>query len=641
MTNTVPDYKRQALKQRRAQLIEEYNAASAQLAQSLNEVDRVRLGRQIEHLERQIRETDTQLGQNQVTDDTQREMTVKPESEQHQSLQPDEQSNVNADARPRPKRKPITAQLWVWFLVVVLLGFILDVVVNLGSLLGLSRCVALWLASALVLVSGVAIFGFSLLPEQRSQHMKTERAILILLTFSITLVLGGVALASCTDGNRCPTVELVASPEQVCPGNRILLTTNAHDPEGDPLNFTWSSGEPGLISEGRVVPDASNVFVPQPGSAGKTVRIDVTVDDGHCGETVSASTAVRVLQCEQPPATDTLTASPSPTNTPIVTATDSPTATPTSMAAPQARVIAPSLDVRNGPGLTYLTNVQDGDRVPYVTSLLGGYASDEEVIRIFVVPPSASEGGSSNLYPQSINRCNGNDGAFVKDGRWEQPILVGLPITKDVGLPYDIVVTKATDEGNAAVLAEIQTWCDDNPEERWPGFAELPRGVTEVQRISVIRSDRESDPAPNPSGVQLPGQLEINNIQDGQQVGDQELLSGTFANVAADDSIWVLVYTSFGKWFPQSSAPCDGIHTTIPTETQWQVTSSFRDGKSGERYDVVVVVANREANAFFDQKQRQWCEEASGSPDYKWPGLFTIELPEGITEKDRIEVFHQ
>lgn len=63
MSNPLPDYKLKALERRRTALIEEYEAASAQLDRVLSEVERLRLQRQADDLERQIQEIDDQLGQ--------------------------------------------------------------------------------------------------------------------------------------------------------------------------------------------------------------------------------------------------------------------------------------------------------------------------------------------------------------------------------------------------------------------------------------------------------------------------------------------------------------------------------------------------------------------------------------------------
>lgn len=57
----LPDYKRRALEERRAALVEEYEAANAQLSRELADVNRKRIERQIADLERQIAEIEVQL----------------------------------------------------------------------------------------------------------------------------------------------------------------------------------------------------------------------------------------------------------------------------------------------------------------------------------------------------------------------------------------------------------------------------------------------------------------------------------------------------------------------------------------------------------------------------------------------------
>ena len=61
MSSTLPDYKRRALESRRAHLIEEFEAANAQLSHVLSDVERLRLRRTADDLERQIGEIDVQL----------------------------------------------------------------------------------------------------------------------------------------------------------------------------------------------------------------------------------------------------------------------------------------------------------------------------------------------------------------------------------------------------------------------------------------------------------------------------------------------------------------------------------------------------------------------------------------------------
>jgi hypothetical protein len=54
-----------------------------------------------------------------------------------------------------------------------------------------------------------------------------------------------------------------------------------------------------------------------------------------------------------------------------------------------------------------------------------------------------------------------------------------------------------------------------------------------------------------------------------------------------------------------------------------------------------IEAADQEANASLDEQQREWCKEAAVTPGFKWPGLLTIKLPDGIAEKDRIQVVHK
>ena len=59
----LPDYKRKALEGRRADLVEEYEAVNAQLRRTLSDADELKLKRQQRHLEDQIAEVESELGQ--------------------------------------------------------------------------------------------------------------------------------------------------------------------------------------------------------------------------------------------------------------------------------------------------------------------------------------------------------------------------------------------------------------------------------------------------------------------------------------------------------------------------------------------------------------------------------------------------
>lgn len=61
MSTTVPDYKRQALEKRLAQLLEEHQAANDQLGRTLGAADTLKLKRQIEALDSEIEQVDREL----------------------------------------------------------------------------------------------------------------------------------------------------------------------------------------------------------------------------------------------------------------------------------------------------------------------------------------------------------------------------------------------------------------------------------------------------------------------------------------------------------------------------------------------------------------------------------------------------
>lgn len=180
------DIKRQTLADQLKALREEYLAASAQLARTLSDVDRVRLQRQLSDLEERITATEAEI--------TALDRSPEVANEPNGGDPPTPPVPV-PDPPQKPSRK---VPIWIWYFVVVLLGFVLGVVTDLVQLLNLSSCTGLWLAAALALISGVAILGFSWLPEQRSLHLRRDRIILVGLTLVCTMGLAAYALAICS-----------------------------------------------------------------------------------------------------------------------------------------------------------------------------------------------------------------------------------------------------------------------------------------------------------------------------------------------------------------------------------------------------------------------------------------------------------
>jgi hypothetical protein len=271
-----------------------------------------------------------------------------------------------------------------------------------------------------------------------------------------------------------------------------------------------------------------------------------------------------------------------------------------------------------------ITNVRPGDEVAQTITLIGTYPVTLTAdLWVFVVPP----GG--RYYPQSMNACNRERTPKV-NGKWEMRVGFGGP--DNVAQPFRIVLTAADTQASQLIVDTLHTWCQAG---NYPGFEQLPPGVTPIEAITVIRSADPADrwgPAPAISNIELPGEVTITSLANGAQVPQWLTLLGAYTPAATYD-IWVLVYPTNGRWYPQSTNACAGVHTQ-KSGGRWQVPAGFGGaGNVGEPFDIVVVLANATASMFFDAKQKEWCLANN------YPGWLTIELPQGIAEKARIRVY--
>jgi hypothetical protein len=173
-------------------------------------------------------------------------------------------------------------------------------------------------------------------------------------------------------------------------------------------------------------------------------------------------------------------------------------------------------------------------------------------------------------------------------------------------------------------------WCAAGD---YPGFEKLPDEVTEVHRIhGLVRTAEQWERPPDISNTQLDGQVAITNVADRDSVPAITPVTGTYRNTT--DDIWVLVFPSYARWCPQSETPCVTAHA-LQENGQWQAPKVSFGGEPGGAFDVVVIVADQEASAFFDAKLKLWCKAGY------YPGLRTIELPQEIDEKARVRVYRQ
>jgi hypothetical protein len=275
-----------------------------------------------------------------------------------------------------------------------------------------------------------------------------------------------------------------------------------------------------------------------------------------------------------------------------------------------------------------ISNVKDGDLVAQKITLIGKCpANFEDDLWVFVVAPNG------NFYPQTANAKDDNWRTPILGNNWETTIGLGQP--DEDGKFFTILLATADKDASKIISEMLKKWSTEN---YYPGWKRLPSGVKELKRVNVIRNAEKFAWAPKISNVELPGDVHFTNIKEDATVSWQMDLLG---NCTTDikDHIWVLVRPAYydDLWYPQSINPCGGIHVQ-KAGLRWRSWGTFGDKRvnNGDPFDVVAVLANDKADKFFDDKQREWCEN-NGT----YPGLFSIELPQGIQEKDRVRVYRR
>lgn len=94
--------------------------------------------------------------------------------------------------------------------------------------------------------------------------------------------------------NHPPTITCSADRTSVFVGERVHITTNASDPDGDPLTYTWST------NGGQIVGSGAAVDLDTSGAAPGNYTVTVRVDDGRGGAADCTST-IEVKAVPPPP----------------------------------------------------------------------------------------------------------------------------------------------------------------------------------------------------------------------------------------------------------------------------------------------------------------------------------------------------
>jgi hypothetical protein len=269
-------------------------------------------------------------------------------------------------------------------------------------------------------------------------------------------------------------------------------------------------------------------------------------------------------------------------------------------------------------------NVSLGGGVARSISVIGKYPPQQaEDLWVFVVPV----GG--RYYPQSYNAC-GRERTPKNNGLWEMRVHFGGD--SDVGIRFQILLTSADAAASQSIADTLKAWCDAK---NYQGFEKLPQGVTLLDWIEVVRTSDIWGTAPLISNTDLPGDVLITSPVDQAPVVHSTTVRGTYSSDALA-AIWVLVYATDGRWYPQSPDACRGKPAS-KANGQWKTPSVFgaKNANIDEPFDTLAVLADAQASRFFSTTLVQWCKMN------RYPGLVTIELPQGIVERSRIRVFRQ
>lgn len=191
--STLPEYKRKALERQLADQLELYDAANRELSYAPTEVQKVKLLRQLKSIEEEIERLLHALGLSpaQPAGETPNASLSKPE----EARTPEKVGQIGA---PDIQAGEENSGWWPWikqrllfyYLVLWLVGGLLGVVANLTQVFELALCQRLEIITIGAFVGGIAILGYSLLPDQRRRYRAWER----ILTALVVLISGGILL---------------------------------------------------------------------------------------------------------------------------------------------------------------------------------------------------------------------------------------------------------------------------------------------------------------------------------------------------------------------------------------------------------------------------------------------------------------
>jgi tetratricopeptide (TPR) repeat protein len=280
--------------------------------------------------------------------------------------------------------------------------------------------------------------------------------------------------------------------------------------------------------------------------------------------------------------------------------------------------------------LMWITYPPANSQVAQYTTVMGEYPANlVDDLWVFVQEPDKGQ-----YYLQTMSLQQDGDkciieGVIKRDGEWEMPVVLGD--SNAAGKSYNIILASANLTVSQSISVEQRAFCKAG---FFPGLPELPLGTTIQKSTRVVRGPDVGGPLPNlQSAGMLTGTVSVTNVTDRSRVPQTITITGTYDGIAGD--IWVLVYDYNGRWYPQSIAPCIGDHIRMENGQWWSKVSFGGDQDIGRPFDIVVILANAEANGFLNGVQSAGCRN-----DY-YPGVRTLQLPKGIEVKSRYRVYHR
>lgn len=245
-----------------------------------------------------------------------------------------------------------------------------------------------------------------------------------------------------------------------------------------------------------------------------------------------------------------------------------------------------------------ITYPLDGASVGITESVKGTQknipAGDE--IWIFVHPHTENK-----YYPQRSS-------AAIQNGEWSLSVCIGSE--SDAGKKFDIIAVLADTKAQEEINAYFET-CEKTGE--WPGMDNIPNSAKEYDNITVTRNS--TDP-----------EIQITYPSDGAEVGITESVKGTQKNIPDDKALWIVVF----PYISNNYHPAREVHVHGGVSDFAVPVIIGTDENSGEKFDIIAVLADKEAQEVFVNYLETAAEQQN------WPGISN--LSEGAEEMYRVTV---